>query len=189
MSLTADKLLEQVRPLTREEYHVIADAGLFDDERVELIEGVIYALAPQRSEHAIAVRKINATLLPALLGRAVCQVQLPLALGDSEPEPDFAILFEASTDELSRSEHPTRARLVIEVADTTLAKDREIKARPYSRAGIPEYWIVNLVDRKLEVYRRPAGDKYQLHDVLQSNESLVLPAFPDVQVKVKDLLP
>ncbi len=187
--LTAENLLSQIRPISRETYHAVAETGGFEGQRVELIEGVVYALAPQKSNHAITVRKITERFVPPLLGRAVCQVQLPLALGDSEPEPDFAVLYEATTDELSRDDHPTRARLVLEVAESTLAKDREIKGRLYAEAGIPDYWIVNLAERVLEIHRRPEGPEYRLRSVHGEDETVTPADFEDLQIVVRDLLP
>jgi Uma2 family endonuclease len=119
------------------------------------------------------------------------QVQAPLALGtDSEPEPDVAVISGSRRD---YAEHPQAALLVIEVADSSLRFDRQVKGPLYARAGIPEYWIVNLVDRTLEVYRQPeqrddAWD-YRLVQSLRPEESVAPVTLPTQALQVADLLP
>jgi Uma2 family endonuclease len=123
------------------------------------------------------------------------RVQLPLALDpDSAPEPDLAIV--AGSVRAYRVTHPTSASLVVEVADSSLAFDRSWKASIYARAGIADYWIVNLVDRLLEVYRDPAADSatplgyaYRQRLSFGPNDRVAPLAFPDVTIAVSDLLP
>lgn len=114
--------------------------------------------------------------------------QAPLALDEhSEPEPDIAVVKGAIRDFVNT--HPRTAVLVIEVADSTLQYDRTTKARVYARNGIPEYWIVNIQDRQLEVYRQPVGQEYMERLVLDTNQMLACLAQPDHDISVADLLP
>jgi len=147
-----------VRPMTREEFERAGELGIFrPEERLELIGGeVIAKVTPQRTPHATAV-----SLAAEALGRAFpsghhVRVQLPLALGPhNEPEPDLAVVIGSARD--YKVQHPATAVLVVEVADTTLRLDRGKKASLYARAGIGDYWLVNLQDGVLEVHREPAA--------------------------------
>jgi len=115
-------------------------------------------------------------------------VQLPLALGPySEPEPDVAVV-EGTIDDYVEA-HPSTAVLVVEVADASLQFDRTRKAALYARAGIPDYWIVNLLDGVLEVHRQPEGDAYRERLVLPSQERVRPLARPEVEIAVAELLP
>lgn len=180
---------------TRGEYEQLAKLGIFHpDERLELIEGEIFELTPQGSGHATAVVLTSEAIRERLEPDYIVRVQLPLALDDfSEPEPDIAVVPGAARD--YRDAHPTMAALVIEIADTTLDYDRHTKAPLYARAGIPEYWIVNLADRQLEVYRNPGplaespgGFGYRLRLVLSPGEEAVAPGTTRA-MKVDELLP
>src|SRR5262245_52839464 len=129
-----------VRPWKRSEYDQMIALGLFDNERVELIGGVLVKISPQNAPHSSTVQMLYELLMAPLRGRFTLRIQLPLALSDdSEPEPDIAIV------PLGRyaTEHPTTALLVIEVSDSSLKTDRT-KAAIYASAAIGEYWIVNL---------------------------------------------
>jgi Uma2 family endonuclease len=145
----------QVRRWAKSEYHQAADLGWFEGQRVELLEGEVIEMAPQRDGHAYAVRLAAAACQKRWGATHTILVQMPLNLSpDSEPEPDVAVV-KGSLREVRK--HPTEAALVVEVADTTLAFDRGRKADLYARHQIGEYWIVNLVDRQIEIYRRSAG--------------------------------
>ncbi len=186
----------QVRHWTRDEYIRMAEAGVFaPGERVELIEGEIIAMTPQKSPHAASVRLVQETLRGLFGPGFDVRPQLPLSLGpDSEPEPDVAVVRGNPRDYVQ--EHPTTAVLVVEVADTTLDFDRGRKAGLYARAVIPEYWIVNLPDRTLEVYRdpgplpdRPAEHGYRSVRRIGPADSVAPLASPAARVRVADLLP
>lgn len=184
------------RRWTRAEYERMIDAGIFNpDERAELIGGEIIAVAPQKSLHATAVSLAHGTLERAFGPEYHVRVQLPLALDpDSEPEPDVAVVPGSPRDYLHA--HPSRSPLVVEAADTTLALDRHVKGSLYARGGLADYWIVNLVERVLEVYRDPAPDPaapygwaYRTVDRL-GPEAVVQPlAAPGTHIAVADLLP
>jgi Uma2 family endonuclease len=141
---------------TPELFEQLGELGLFRDQRVELIGGEIVQMAPVGPEHGS--RWIRPMLsfgqrLPAK--NYYLRIQNPLRMGDSEPFPDIAIVPGKPSD--YRQHHPTTALLVIEIADTSLEYDRTEKMSLYASAGIPEYWIVNLVERCLEVYREPVS--------------------------------
>lgn len=144
------------RPFSVADYHRMIDAGILaEDERVELLEGVIVLMSPQKDPHAHAIEELTFALARQIDDRHRLRCQLPLTLGeDSEPEPDLAVVLARGKDRPA-SGHPRSALLVIEVAGDSLRKDRLVKSRLYARAAIPEYWIVNLEDRCLEVYRDP----------------------------------
>ena len=137
---------------TRDEYHRMAEAGLFRDERVELLDSEIITMSPKSSGHAFAVSRLMQLLVRKLGSTAIVRIQDPIVLDDwSEPEPDVAVCDLVRDD--YRHAHPRadQIRLVIEVAESSLAYDRTRKARAYATAEIPEYWIVDLVDRRVEI--------------------------------------
>ena len=186
----------QTRRWTRQEYNRMIEAGvLTPEDRVELIEGEILTMTPQRSGHAAAVT-LGHEALRAVVGPELhVRTQLPLALGAaSEPEPDLALVKGSPRDH--REHHPTSALLVIEIADGTLAYDREAKGSLYARFGIPEYWIVNLVERLIEVCRHPEPDdrarlgfSYRRVDRYHPGEAIAPQALPGASIAVSDLLP
>lgn len=151
----SDLLTREMRRLGAEEYHRMIDAGVLDeDERVELLEGVIVAVSPQNAHHALVVERLSDPRFIHLPDAFVVRCQLPLTLSDAdEPDPDVAVIPRDAAR--SRRQHPTTAHLVFEVAADSLRKDRDIKTGLYARAGSPEYVIVNLKDERLEVHRDP----------------------------------
>ncbi len=145
------------RPMSREEFERAAEVGLFaPEERLELIGGeVLRKVSPQGTAHATATQLVEDALRGRFREHHVVRVQLPLALGPrDEPEPDIAVVPGSARD--YEKAHPSQAVLVVEVADTTLMLDRTTKASLYAKAGVPEYWIVNLRDRVVEVHLEPA---------------------------------
>ena len=145
----------QLRRWTRREYDRMIDAGvLTPEDRVELIDGDIIAVTPQKSRHATAVSLAGTALRQAFGDDVHVRSQLPLALDrTSEPEPDIAVVAGSPRD--YRDAHPSTALLIVEIADTSLEFDRTKKAALYARAGILDYWIVNLVDEVVEVHGNP----------------------------------
>ena len=180
-----DELAPRPRPLRRAEYDRMVDAGLFQNERIELIRGALAEMSPQNVSHAFAIQVLSQLLVPPLVGRAAVRVQLPFAAGDdSEPEPDVALV-----DALPRRDaHPDRAFLIIEVANDSLRFDRKRKAPLYAHAGVPEYWIVNLVDRVVERRSAPVGAAYTALAIARVGNEVAPLAFPDVRLRVADLL-
>src|SRR5947209_18413488 len=145
-----------VRPWTRREYERLIDHGFLDeDEPIELLDGLLLVKEPQSSPHRTGVLLVAKTLERAFGDGWFVQVQSPIGLDDlSEPEPDVCVV-QGSPRDYVRA-HPTRPALIVEVALSGLRMARGRKAVIYARAGIADYWIVNLVDRVVEVYRQPA---------------------------------
>jgi Uma2 family endonuclease len=132
------------------------EAGvLTDDDPVELLEGILVFKMPKKPAHRLALRKISKAIEKLLPEGWFIQLQEPITLSDGEPEPDASIVRGADEDFAARHPGPNDVALVIEVADTTLARDRGIKLRSYANAGIQMYWIVDLVGRCVEVYTSP----------------------------------
>ncbi len=172
----------------------MADTGLFQGQRAELIEGEIMVLSPQKALHFTTTERVVETLRSALGATFHVRMQGPLELGaHSEPEPDVAVVAGSRDQYVSR--HPTSALLIVEISDTTLISDRTRKASLYARAGIADYWIVNLVDRKLEVRRSPVPEAAQAygHGYASTTElsppATVSPlAAPGISLAVADLI-
>jgi Uma2 family endonuclease len=175
----------RVRPLKRSEYDRMIELGLFNNERIELIRGVLVKMSPQHAPHASTVQKLCRLLMKQVADRFSLRIQLPLALSDdSEPEPDVAVVSLGDYE----TEHPSTALLVIEVSDSSLKTDRT-KAAIYASAGIGEYWIVNLEARTVELYSSPRGERYLEVGTLAAGETLRPAALPDVTIAVDDILP
>lgn len=172
---------------TREQYERMVEAGVFGPEdRVELIQGEVTAMSPQNLAHKVAVTKGLQVLTRVCPGGYFVCSQIPLGVGEyAEPEPDLAIL-KGVPEELGGDEGEA-IQLVIEVADTALERDRETKRILYAEHGIPEYWIVNLRDEQVEVYREPAGGDYATKRTYQQGP--IAPAFADLEVAVEAMLP
>jgi Uma2 family endonuclease len=177
---------ERIRPLRRVEYDALIEQGLLEDSRVELLLGTLVEMTPQGPLHANVIRRLVEQLLPAVSGRAHVRVQSPLALSDdSEPEPDVAVVPAADYD----AAHPSSALLVIEVSETSLVKDRGIKAALYATTGIPEFWLVNLAEQVVEVHSHPLAGRYTDVQRVDRSAQLTLAGFPSVSISVADLLP
>jgi Uma2 family endonuclease len=179
-----------------EEFERLFEAGFFaPDAKLELIEGEVWEKMTQKDTHALAVLLAQYKLMEIFGAGYAVRVQSPLIFGArSKPEPDVAVV-EGSPRQSSRP-HPTTALLVVEVSDTTLVPDQQTKAPLYARAGIAEYWIVNLVDDVLEVRREPTempsqplGFGYASTQILRRGETVSPLASPEAVVRVEDLLP
>lgn len=185
----------QTMQWTQAMYHAAADSGVFGDRRLELIEGAIIEMSPVSSKHAIMIQRIQKALEQRVPAGYFVGAQIPLDLGEvSEPQPDVAIY--PGTDDDYLEHKPTQAHLVIEVSDSSLRYDRGAKGSLYAKAGIPEYWIVNLRTATLEVYRTPVamdtqpyGYGYKLVSTLTAQESISLVALPAVQIAIRLLVP
>lgn len=145
----------QRRKFTVAEYARMGEAGIFaPDERVELIEGEVIPLSPHNRKHASRIARLTTVLVRAFGDSHEIRVQLPLTLGSySEPEPDFALVPLDVADRAER--HPGTADLILELSEASLSFDRKQKASLYARFGIPEYWVLNLKNHRLEVRRAP----------------------------------
>ena len=141
-----------------EQYQRMTEAGILTkNDRVELLEGYVVYKMPRNPPHDGTIGVMDEVLRAAVPGGWYLRCQLTVALAESQPEPDFAIARGSARVYLSR--HPAAADvgLVVEVADSTLDRDQAEKGRIYARAGAPVYWIINLVDRQVEVYTQPSG--------------------------------
>jgi Uma2 family endonuclease len=176
---------DQIRPLRRVEYDQLIELGAFDDERIELLYGQLVTMSPIGTPHSFAVQRLMEILVPHLLGRATVRVGQPFAVDEhSEPEPDLLI---APPREYADA-HPTEAWLVIEVSESSLSKDQGLKARLYAEAKVPEYWIVNLVEQRIDVYRHPVASTYTQRSSYRKGQALGVPRFPDVKIQVDDVI-
>ena len=193
---TAGRKLSGVlsRPWSKREYYRMAELGFFCGQRVELLEGKIVVLSPQNAAHAFHVDR-TIRVLNGLFGPGYwVRMQLPLDVSQStEPEPDVSVVL-GSPDQF-RNAHPTSAVLIVEVSDTTVSYDRRRKGSLYARAGISDYWIVNLKRMQLEVYRtpipdptRPYGHRYSSRTDLTPPAAVTPIALPGVSIAVADLL-
>ena len=174
---------------SRDVYDRAVEAGVFGPEdRIELIEGELVMMTPHGSRHATAIRLGNRALTRVFGEDCIVQCQLPLAVADdSEPEPDLAVVEGQIAD--YRDAHPSAALLVVEVADDSLRRDRTVERRLYARCGIPEYWILALPERRLEIYRDPAADGYRSVSIHRAGEAVAPLARPDATIAVDSLLP
>ena len=181
----ATSAAEVIRPLRRVEYDQLVALGAFQNERIELLEGVLVAMSPSGAPHASAVQELTELLVLALHGRAAVRCQSPFAaLEFSEPEPDLVVAPRASYS----ADHPAEAHLIIEVAESSLALDRGKKLRLYASCAVPEYWVVNLPERCIEVYTSPVPGAYSRVERYERGQSIRLVAFPDVSFAVSDVL-
>ena len=180
---------------TRNEYYQMFELGLFHGRRVELLGGELYEMSPQKGPHAGLVAHVVETLRRAFRTGFVFREHSPLDLGlDSDPEPDVAVVRGSTRDYIK--DHPGTAVLVVEVADSSLEHDRKRKSSLYAKAGIQEYWIVNIPERKLEVRRRaaptpdtPFGHDYADGQILGPAATISTLEVPDVVFKVEEFLP
>lgn len=186
----------RTRRWTRREYERLIDAGVFrPGERLELLAGHLVVSEPQGSLHATAIGLVEDALRGCFGSGWHVRVQMPIALDDeSEPEPDVAVVPGGRRDyELA---HPERPTLLVEVSESSLGDDRGAKAALYARAGVAEYWIVNVVGRSLEVRREPLqtanvplGWSYKVVMILEPGGSVSPLACPAARIQVTDLLP
>jgi Uma2 family endonuclease len=172
------------RRFSIEEYEKMAATGILaQDDRVELIEGEIVEMSPIGVPHAACVTNLTRLLVSRLGERAPVRVQGPVRVPPrSEPQPDLAVLRPRSY--MREGATTTDAVLFIEVSDTSLQYDRTVKLRLYARAGIPEYWIVDVNTETVEVYRSPSGERYADRQVLARGESVAPLAFPDAAIPI-----
>jgi Uma2 family endonuclease len=183
------------RRWSRAEYDRLVGLGAFEGEPLELVGGQLIVAEPQSTYHASAIRMVDYALRAALPPGWIVSIQSPLSLDDeSEPEPDVFVVPGRPSD--YRDAHPSRPVLVVEVAESSLRFDRLRKGSLYARAGVADYWIVNLVDRLLEVHRDPApepsapwGWAYRSVAMLAPPARVAPTAFSDVPLAVADLLP
>jgi Uma2 family endonuclease len=139
-----------------DQYHAMIEAGILTaDDAVELLEGLLVAKMPKKPAHRAATKLLRTILEQMVRAGWYVDSQEPITLGDSEPEPDVMVVRGETRQYLDRHPGPDDLGLVVEVSDSTLQRDQDVKQRAYARAGIANYWIVNLVTSQVEVYSRP----------------------------------
>ncbi len=180
----------QRRTFTVGEYHRMVEAGILtEDDRVELLCGEITTMAPVGSRHALCVKGLNAMLSEGLRRQAVVGIQDPIVLGESsEPQPDVSVARPPRRRYAESHPAPPDIFFVVEVSDTTLLHDRNVKLPLYACAGIPEVWIVDLGGLRVEVYRSPSPEGYRDVHYALPGEHIAPLAFPDVSLAVDEML-
>jgi len=188
---TSTPITDGPRRFTVEEYNLMGETGVIKpDERVELIEGGIYKMSPKGTAHCASTSYAEDCLKAKLGDRALVRAQDPIHLDEhSEPEPDVVLAMPHLTRYADHHPTPNEILFILEVADTTLAKDRNVKAQLYAQAGIIQYGILNVNARELEDYREPDASGYRTKHTYRADESFTLVTFPAVRIIISELLP
>lgn len=186
------QLDRSVRLWTVDEYYRMAEVGILQpDERVELIAGKIYQkMSPQGRPHYTTITRTERILRQSLGAKALLRIQAPVHLNDySEPEPDIAVVYPDPMDYIEHHPYPQDILLLIEVADTTLKRDCQLKAKEYANAEIKDYWVLDVNNRQLYLFREPTGEGYFSQIILSENEEVSPLEFPELKLVVRDMLP
>jgi Uma2 family endonuclease len=177
------------------EYHRLAELDFFtEDDRVELIKGEIIKMAAKGKAHSVCNTRLYRELFKLLEEKATIRGQEPIIINDSEPEPDLTIVKNTPDDYFLNHPTPSDIFLIIEVADSSLKYDQEIKLSLYAEADISDYWIFNLVNYYLECYSDPYQDLqgkfgYRHKSIILPNESVKLPSFPELILDLTKVFP
>ncbi len=188
-------MLVQTKRFTIAEYHHLEEMEFFQGDRTELINGEIVSMAAKGTKHTVCCSNLIAQLSVLVNGQAILRCQDPIFLPpNSEPEPDFAIVRDREDNYLTGHPTPEDILLVIEIADSSLDYDREIKGTIYAEAGIEHYWLFNLIDNHLESYRDPYRDaqgkgKYAQRSYVLPHQAIALPNLADVSIELSKILP
>jgi Uma2 family endonuclease len=176
---------------TVDQYDRMIDMGILDkDDRVELLRGEIVAKMPSNPPHAGIINRLNRLIGPQVHGRAILGVQNPVRLKDSQPEPDLSVLRPSPDDYVTRHPTPADVFLLIEVSDSSLDRDRDLKAPLYAENGVVEYWIVDLDGHTVVVHRNPQPDgTWAAVTASGRGDVLDVAALPGVSVAVAEVLP
>ncbi|MBL8913530.1 MAG: Uma2 family endonuclease [Archangium sp.] len=185
MNEVIELLDERTRPLKVTEYVALAELGVFDEERVELLRGRVVKMSPQGEEHSFVMGSLTNLLVEHFGKWATVRPGLPInASEDSMPEPDFALI----PRQHAPAPHPSKALLLIEVSNTSLRLDRVVKAPLYAEGGSLEYWIIDVQNAQLEVFRKPVKGEWTEQFTLGANDSIRPVSFPDVEFALAPVL-
>lgn len=177
---------------TVQDYHRMSEVGILPpDERTELLSGQITLMAAKGTPHVTALRLLATTLDTLLANEPVFVItQDPIQLDDfSEPEPDLAIVQGTIQDYVEHHPRPDQVYLVVEVADSTLKQDCEVKDKLYAQAGIADYWVLDLNNRQLHIYREPKSTGYTRHLILTEPNQASPSTFPNLTLSLTQILP
>jgi len=179
------------RQFTVDEYHRMGEAGVFsENDRVELLDGQIYAMSPIGGAHAACVRRLDRLFQRKVGSQAIVSTRNPIRFNEaSEPKPNLALLSPRDDDYATRPPRPNDVMLVVEMTDTSAAFDRDVKCPLYARAWIPEFWIVDLTEDRIEVHRAPRDDEYTEKQPVERGQSIPVQALSALEpVSVPDVL-
>ncbi len=189
-------LTAQPKRFTVHEYHQLVKLGfLSEDDHIELIRGELIQMAAKGTAHETCIRRLLRELPLLLQNRATLQCQAPISLSfDGEPEPDFAIVRNRDDDYVTEHPTPEETLLVIEIADSSLDYDRDVKLPLYAEAQISNYWLFNLPDRYLEAYSEPYQISpgrfgYLNRRIFTADAAISLPAFPEQVLQLDSVFP
>ncbi|AFZ12599.1 protein of unknown function DUF820 [Crinalium epipsammum PCC 9333] len=189
-------ILATAKRFTIDEYHRLVELGfLTENDRVELINGEIIQIAAKGTRHTTCCRNLLEELVLLVVGKAKLQCQDPITLpSNSEPEPDFVIVRKNHDNYLSSHPNKSDVLLVIEIADSSLKYDQEVKLPLYAEAGISDYWIFNLVENHLEAYSEPYQELqgnfgYSVRRIFLPNQIVYLPILADLSLDLSKIFP
>jgi Uma2 family endonuclease len=181
-----------VKRWTVEDYHRMGELGILQpDERTELIEGQVLFMAAKGTPHTVALRLLSRALDTALANLPFHVItQDPILLNDfSEPEPDCLIASGTILDYISCHPNPSDIALIVEVADSTLKYDTQVKDKIYAQSGVTDYWVLDVKNRQLHVFRNPTAQGYSSHLILAEPNQISPLAFPGISVTLTGILP
>ena len=178
------------RPFTTTEYYKLLETGFFtEDDRVELIDGEIITMSPIGPRHTASVKRLNTFLVRKTFGLALIGVQDPIHLNQySAPQPDISILKFHADYYASGHPEPENILIAIEVADSSVDYDRQIKFPKYAEAGIPEAWLVDLVNDRIEIHALPNEGIYQEVRFILRHQKIISRILPQLKLKAEDIL-
>jgi Uma2 family endonuclease len=182
---------EQLKSWTVQDYHRMGEVGILDPtERTELIAGQIILMVAKGTPHVIALQLLAREFLGQLGDNTLIRTQDPIHLNDSsEPEPDLVIVQGEILDYVDRHPQPSDIHLLVEVADTTLNYDCQTKAKIYAQAGILDYWVIDIKNRQVHIFRDPTSIGYASHLILAESQIVSSLAFPTIVLPITSLLP
>lgn len=183
--------LDNLKSWTVQDYHRMSEMGILDpNERTELIAGQITLMVAKGTPHVITLQLLASGLLGQIGTTALIRTQDPIHLDDSsEPEPDLVIVRGEILDYIDRHPQPTDIHLLVEVADSTLSYDCQVKDKVYAKAGIPEYWVIDIKNRQVHIFHDPQATGYASQLILAESQTVSLFAFPAVIMPIGSILP